>query len=326
MLPWVAAGGVVLALAAGLVMWKFDPARIHRLLGAIAHPADFAAGGLTPMPPGVAMRGFAIMHWLGTGVFALAALPTIFIVARRGKKLASPDAAVAAGCALTALALTGPWFGADKMMRFSLIAIIPATLAAAFALTHISRPWLRCAITLAVAVLVVGTSTPTVLRGGRPILSDDTMHELLSLRPLISDPSHTLISAPHGTEWWTAWLLHTRIAQAGALRPEDWTTFDYVLFLQVKSGMQIPDFGKMPPGETRRPGLNGGIGFPGTLGSKGKTPPLMAPPIPPDAEVLHDGEHLKLARVRRPPPFVLDKPDTLNENPLGTFGTADPPQ
>jgi hypothetical protein len=314
MLPWVAAGGVVLALAADVVMWKFDPARIHRLLGAIAHPADFAAGGLTPMPPGAAMRGLAIMRWLGTGVFALAALPTIFIVARRGKKLAPPDAAVAAGCALTALALTGPWFGGDKIMRFSLIAIIPAALAAAFALTHIGQPFWRRAITLAFVVLVVGTSVPAVLGGGRPILSDDTMRELLSLRPLISNPSRTLISAPHGAEWWTAWLLHTRIAQAGALRPEDWTTFDYVLFLQVKSGMQEPGFGKMPPGETWPPGLNGGIGFPGALGSKGKIPRLMAAPIPPDAEVLHDGEHLKLARVHRPPPPALNKPDTLNEN------------
>ncbi len=157
---------------------------------------------------------------------------------------------------------------------------------------------LRHTLSLAIMLLVIGTSTLTVVRGGHPILSDDALRELGSLRPLIADPERTLISAQHGAEWWTAWLLRTRIAQAGALRPEDWTTFDRVLFLQVKSGMQMPGFGKMRSSGTRPPTI------PETL--RGKPSGLFAAPIPADAQVLHDGEHLTLARVVRPPLSVSE--------------------
>ncbi|MFM2295636.1 MAG: hypothetical protein RLZZ350_2049, partial [Verrucomicrobiota bacterium] len=40
-LPWLFAGGAVCALAATLVLWKFDPARVQRLASAVAHPLAY---------------------------------------------------------------------------------------------------------------------------------------------------------------------------------------------------------------------------------------------------------------------------------------------
>ena len=34
---------------------------------------------------------------------------------------------------------------------------------------------------------------------------------------------------------------------------------------------------------------------------------MMSAPIPPDAEVLHEGATLKLARIATPPDFVLSR-------------------
>ncbi len=67
-----AEGAAVATIVAGLVLWKFDPARIHRLAGALAHPVAFLRTGGHPAgqgsggpmrggpgggPPGDAFRG-----------------------------------------------------------------------------------------------------------------------------------------------------------------------------------------------------------------------------------------------------------------------------
>ena len=114
--------------------------------------------------------------------------------------------------------------------------------------------------------------------------------KLASLRPLITRPGSTLISAQHGAEWWTAWLLHTHIAQGSALQSHLWRQYDTVLFLEVKSGFNMPG----PPGM--------------------KLPPFQAAQIPSDAKILHDGPTLKLAQVNAPPSFVLEK-ESATETP-----------
>ena len=57
---------------------------------------------------------------------------------------------------------------------------------------------------------------------------------------------------------WTAWFLRTRVAQAEALRPEDWQHYDASLFLEITSGLQANPFagGGPPPrgGQGPRPG------------------------------------------------------------------------
>jgi hypothetical protein len=53
--------------------------------------------------------------------------------------------------------------------------------------------------------------------GGKPVLEEATMMELKNLSGHIQDPAHTLVVAGHCLEWWSAWFLHTPIAQPQAL-------------------------------------------------------------------------------------------------------------
>src|SRR5579871_4408804 len=57
-LPWLFAGGAVCAVAAGLVLWKFDPARVQRLASAAMHPLTYLhqsqGPGMRGNPPGLA--------------------------------------------------------------------------------------------------------------------------------------------------------------------------------------------------------------------------------------------------------------------------------
>jgi hypothetical protein len=127
------------------------------------------------------------------------------------------------------------------------------------------------------------------------------MTELQSLARFIPEPDRTLVVAPHGVEWWSAWFFRTRVAQASALRPADWARYKTVLFLEVKAGQEMSGFtGGGPPGfgSPRRPPPQ-----PGAAPRDGG-PPGAAALIPAGADVLHDGPSLRLARVATPPEFL----------------------
>ena len=123
------------------------------------------------------------------------------------------------------------------------------------------------------------------------------MSELQSLSQHIKQPEHALVCAQHGPEWWSAWFLRTRISQPGALRPDDWQRYGEVYFLEVKWGLQMPQFG--PPG-AGKPGAMPPM--PG-MGAN----PFMSAQIPSDAPVLHDGACLKFARILTPPQDIFSR-------------------
>jgi hypothetical protein len=79
----------------------------------------------------------------------------------------------------------------------------------------------------------------------------------------------------------------TRISQVTALRPDDWQRYREGYFLEVKSGLQMPQIG--PPGAGKPgavpPMLSNGVN------------PFVSAKIPPDAQVLHDGACLEFARI-----------------------------
>ena len=305
-LPWLVAGVLLLVLAGALVLWKYDPARIHRLITALTHPAEFSDDGLQgPGPPRGGINPLRGLPYLG---FAAAVLPGLGVAWHRRNHLPAADVALLTGAALTVLVITGPWFGMDKAMRFYLIALLPAIMVGAFGVLQIPSPWLRRSLTGMVLLIGIGSTLTTLRRGGSAILSDAAMVELRSLAKHVVQPERTLISAQHGVEWWTAWLLHTRVAQASALQPDDWQRYDSVCFLEIKSGLQMPftPGGGGPPGAGPR-----GFGPPGASLPDAMPPqpaagvnPMKSAAIPADAEVLHDSVCLKFARIAKPPSAI----------------------
>ena len=287
LLPWLGAAALT-ALLVALVLMKFDAARLHRLAGAFFNPAGFFGddGGMKG-PPGGA---FKALSWIAAALFALPALPALIIAWRRRESLNAADFAVVTGCALTTLALTGPWMSLDKEMRFAMIAVAPAALSGAFALTHLKHKAARRTLAGFAVLVACGPALPLVWMGGAPALDSTALRELAALRKYVPQPERTLIVASHGVEWWTAWLLHTHIAQTRVVRAAHWQRYATVLFLHNKTPI-------LPPGMPR-----GGRG-----GFLGPMPPaMMAVPIPSDADILHDGVSFTLARVRQPPAFVTE--------------------
>jgi len=359
--PLVAAGLGVAALAAGLVLWKFDPARIHRLAGAFSNPASFLRGKGPPMRPptggpatgfpkggpppfgdpmlgplpgddpmggppppfggfmGGPMRGPGPMpmmfpRWMPAAAFGGVALCALVLAWWKRRVLPPAESVIGIGCAATTLLLAGPWVQGDVAGRFYLNAMIPATVAGLFVLFHVPSVWARLLLGSVIVLPAVGLAIPLVARGGHPIISEAAFRELQTLASRVPHPERTLVVTRHGVEWWTAWTLHTRVAQAKAVRADDWQKYGEVLFLQSKE--RGPGFGPPGRGLGRGPRPPGGFrdgpppdfppfgkgprGFPG----RGSPPPMMDAEIPDDAEILHDGRFFKLAKVSKPPAFV----------------------
>jgi hypothetical protein len=275
-LPWLFVGGSACALAAGLVLWKFDPARITKLTNAATHPFGYlqqnqlpgnpanGSARFTPNMPnnprsqfardrenlqpstaanrfGSRQPGMAMTwNWVPTTVLLAASIGALTAVWFKRKSLPVSSFAVIGACGLVLFILCGPWVTGDKVMRFRLIAVGPALLCASFALLQINPPKIRNAFAAIMMLALVVPGVMHAAQGSRPVITTQAAEELRSMSAEIKNPSDTLIVARHGLEWWTAWYLHTHIAHENAVTAADWKNFDNVYFLHQKAGMQMP--------------------------------------------------------------------------------------
>ena len=318
--PLLAATLAVGAIAAGVVLWKFDAGRVQKLTAALLHPADYLVGsnmgpggpgggppgGMPGFPGGHTPAFFIVMQAGPSLAFAVVSIAALLTCWRKRTGLSPADLCVACACAVGVLVLTGPWVHGDKAPRFFLIAIAPAVMAAAFALIHCKHRRLRAGLAILGAACMIGPSFFVVCDGGRPAISEDGLRELRSLAPLIANPNKTLVVARHGMEWWASWALHTHIAQAPALRSADWQTFEAVYFLRSKNDNR-PMPGGGPGAFSLLRMLGGGPPPPGGPPHGGPAHtmnPMDDPEIPRDAETVHDGIQFIFSRVSAPPGFV----------------------
>ena len=325
-LPIVIAAGAV-------VFWRFDPSRIHKLLHAFSEPVDYLGGGMQG-PGGMGPGGKSYVIGVAYGLVVL--LATVIAWFRKNDDNRA-TVAVVTGAAITVVAIVGPWVQGDKVMRFTLNATPLTLLCLLYLVLSIPRRMLRASTGFVLLAALMAMIAPQLQGGGRPIITEEAHAELQTLTKVIKDPTHTLVVARHGLEWWTAWTLHTHIAQAQAVTSNDWKAFTQVLFIDQKKGMGMPSmmgFGGPPPGM-------GGRGFQGRPGFSGEVepPPGMRPPfmgtgprgpgpmgggmmgakIPDDAEILHSGECFTLGWVKTPPSFVLER----ERSPFDPFGEWD---
>jgi len=277
-IPWLFVGGSVCTLAAGMVLWKFDPARITKLANAATHPFGYLQQNQRPgNPPGDAARfappmnnanglrsdfrgdrgnfqpstganrfggrqpGLAVAwNWLPTAALLAASVGALAAIWFKRKSLPVATIAVVGGCGLVLFVLCGPWVTGDKVMRFRLIAVGPALLCASFALLQLHPTKMRNALATVMMLALVVPGIMHAAQGGRSVITVQAAEELASMSKEIKAPSNTLIVARHGLEWWTAWYLHTHIAHENSVTAADWKNFDNVYLLRQKAGMQMP--------------------------------------------------------------------------------------
>ena len=309
------AGGLILTAAATLIYHAYDPVRVKRLVNALTDPAALTSSNRVAdrSPPGAVNDprsgpgprrgppGSGPMQSSRQG--ALVAFSAVVIAAGlwQRKKLSPADRTLIAASALTAAAVGGPWFDGDKAMRLVPMAIVLVAVPLPFLLRLIPG---RLGQGLASILVICGSAASAVLylpRGGEPTIGENAFEELRALAPLAEPTSRTLIVARHGLEWWTAWVLHTRIAQPSAVTAEDWSKFDRVLYLVENDspshhGRPSPDG---PPDDGDFPPPPEGNFGPGPRRGPGADP--FRNRLPENARILQKGAALTLAQADAPP-------------------------
>lgn len=321
---------VVLAAAAG-VTYRYDPARVQRLWLAFTQPTSVVSAARGPggpplgrpigpppgfvpdsaplgaeLPPdhrGPPPAGFGppgapgqlgMLHAAPRFLFWGVGLAAVALAVGRRRTLPVADFALAASAGASAVALGGGFFEEQKAQRLMLIAVVPAAIAISFLLAQTSRARPRRVAGFAILVLALGSGALLAARGGRAVITPAQREELRTLAPLIAQPERTLIVAHHGLEWWTAWTLHTHIAQPSAVSREDWQRYDQVLYLTESA---VAD------------------GRAGPSGPPGFGPPGFGPENanPDGAVIVHEGPLFTLARVDEAPEDQLSDAEVAQQ-------------
>ncbi|MEI6714086.1 MAG: hypothetical protein WCO60_10065 [Verrucomicrobiota bacterium] len=258
---------LICALTLTAVLLKFDPARVHRLANAFAHPLSFLQSQKIPQvaastgapqlqmgpPPGMGPRDASMFYFLPNVILGILAISPIVILWRKRHLISKLTQITVLSGALTLAILIGPWVKGDKMMRFQLMAIPLAIVLTGFSSGHLNRRWITGAL---VVPLLAGLWVPSyslIRNGGTPNISEADFTELQSVAGKIQSPETSLVVARHGLEWWAAWTLHTKIAQPTAIQPTDWERYTSIYYLKQTSPFRPPAMGgfamlrNMPP-------------------------------------------------------------------------------
>jgi hypothetical membrane protein len=309
----LAVGGGTVAVAGllGALMVLGDSARITRLMTLLTAPLSLFRSSTMGGPASQAT-------WLHlqdpvTFILSLAlSLAAVAVLIWRRHELQPWERSLVVASAILTLFLSSPFLSQDMASRFQLMAFAPAVVLVAFLAARTGTLVLRSAVVVGVIAVVLATVPGTVQSPNSPSIAEASYTELTSLKTSMSDPSHTLIIARHGLEWWTAWALHTDVAQATAVTDADWTTYASVLYLQetgnsIGGGMGTPEMnirpqlpsGQMPPRQIPagtplvRPGSTPGTRGPKDGGFGGLT-------LPADASTLHSGTYFTLSSLPTP--------------------------
>lgn len=265
---------LLLLVGATVVLYLFfDPERVERLLTVFLLPAELFEQPMlsTPLSP---------FNAPPLVVGNLMAIAGVILLIRRWASAEPARRLIVLAAVLLAFLLSSPVFGQEWATRLSIMAHIPATVVLAFLLADLQSRVATFSLTAGVLILLLFSVMVSSGPGFRaPGISEASYEELHQLRGVIARPGETLVLARHGLEWWAAWVLETDVGQRPDLGPEVWDEYGEVLYLEQ---------------------IAGAAGF-GPAGGGPLGPPFPEVRIPPDAELLFEGRHFRLARVTPPP-------------------------
>lgn len=213
------------------------------------------------------------------------------------------DRAVIWGAAAAIAVMVFPFFPQDYVQRFMLMTPVPAAMLIAYLLAHRTKAELspKPAKIFAVVVALLALASPWAMQG--PTISADEADQIESLNEVISEPTHTLVVASHGLQYWAGLLLHTPV-RMGQVPDDAFTRYGRVLMLEQTASSR-----RQPPGRDRRrpnsPNTSNSQN-PFEAGPPGESRDPQAPPgqhrvvIPSNALLIRQTSSFKLYEIKGP--------------------------
>ena len=338
-------GALVVGTAAGIVLWKFDPARIRRLAGALSNPVVFFQnGGHTDnrgpgfQPPaggaGVPDR-FGPPPGDGQPLFARNGRPDFAAAGHRppmGPGLMGPSSGVSTGvfALIVAGALGLSWYRRKTLSAADRASVIGCSVALLF----LTGPWVGGDVSgrfQLIAMIPAAFTLAFILahlpgKGSAPLCAVALLALVAATSvPLLRRGGQPAISAAAADELRTLASSLANPEKTLVVAPhglEWWVAWTLHTHVAQPRAVQASDWTTYdtvlfiqekrrdrgaPGGMTGPHGPPPGLGGPGGFnGPPGGGPPMMGERIPDGAETVHDGTYFKLARVTQPTESLLE--------------------
>lgn len=257
----------------GLILYIWDKDRFIRLIRIFSLPAELFSnpmilgmftGDVPPLP-----------HLLINVAYAyIVCILGILIFIRKRLVIIGVNRVLFLTSLIISFVLSFPLLDEEWATRLYLMAYIPASIVLIFILSVIKTKWKRNIITVFMLISMLAP-LPVMWKIRKMMcITEEAYEDLYNLKPVITEPEKSIITARHGLEWWASWVLETDISH-GQDRIEDiQDDYDHIYYLVQISGHG--EFGQFGPGQ--------GPAFP-------------EPEIPDFADVVYQDEFYILAKV-----------------------------
>lgn len=248
----------------------------------------------------------------------------------RAHRVGVPELAAVSGAVITALLVTCPLIQGQYAERLSLMTPIPLSIIVGFLVmswAESARRWVRIsgpAIGALAGVAILVAAFPMAMRGkggppprfannagdsarrqgpgggppgggGGSVVADEAVPEFRSMRGIVPMDGSAVVIARHGLQWWAGYFLKTPVREEHATK-EQLEKYERVFVLTEKrSGRGEGQMGRPMGGPVQSNGPDDDQGGP-------RRPPDGGSMIrvPPNAEVVHDGEFYRLVLLPVP--------------------------
>jgi hypothetical protein len=158
-----------------------------------------------------------------------------------------------------------PLYDLQYFQRFAVLLFIPQSLL----ILYLIRMNPTSSVPFSISLILLTALSIFILfsEEKRPCIDDQAFQDLQNIKKYIfEDKKNTIIIAPHGIEFWTAWTLNVKVGNDRSMDKLGLEKYKNIIFLQQKSEERQGPSGRIP---LRNPG-------PGEGG-----PPPMGPPMGP---------------------------------------------
>ena len=224
---WKSLFVAVLALSASIILLALlDNQRFERLTTFLSSPLTFFENPvlwfLLDNQPIV--HGLALMNLLVANVLSI--LGFVYILIRR-KRFEPNEQVFALAIATSSLFLSSPLIGLDWSERFINISFVFIVIQYLFIYKIMTKKFFRVASLSFFILAIVYSFRPAIL-GKRPHITDEAYQELLTIKQDIPLGENSIVITRHGLEWWSGFVLDTKVGQEFSLSKSDFEKYDSV--------------------------------------------------------------------------------------------------
>jgi hypothetical protein len=235
---------LIIIVLSGIILISFallynDPDRLSRVRSIWLNPLRIFESpylflllkGQNPYS-GFLWHNFLLVNILSVAGFTIALLNL--------RKLSSKEQSCALSLSFLSLFLSSPLLGIEWAVRYHLMAFLPVVFLYIYVIRVIRKNLYKSILISFFGLLTLLSGIGGLTARREPAITLESYRDLIRIRDSISVSANDLVTARHGLEWWTGWVLQCRTGKEYCLREEDWDKYPEIYLLRQLKGNNYP--------------------------------------------------------------------------------------